>query len=142
MLLCSGCCTAQSRTMEQNEVNQLMIQAAALSGRHVESVPPVYIIESWAMFKRIACMQYGAACGLGVANAIYSPLDQIILINYSVLSEPLNDVLIHELVHHLQNRQHDRRDCLDREAEAYRTQQLYSHVQMDVYERAVGSCTI
>ncbi len=138
-------CAAQaghSQRMDENRVRMLMAQAAAITHRHVESVPPVYLIDTWAAFQRVACMQYRITCGLGMAQALYIQIEGIVLVNDSILEEPLDEVIVHELVHHLQAKQHDKRDCLDREVEAYKAQAVFSQIYIDALQRAVGSCTL
>ncbi len=141
LLLLTGCATHSMR-MDEAQVQALSDMAAALSHRHTERAPPVYLIDNWAAFKRISCGQYMVGCGLGTAGAFYTPAGRMIFVNISALDESLEAVLIHELTHHLQITQGDKRPCFDKEQEAYQVQQFYSKTYIAVLSRAGASCAL
>ncbi len=134
-------CANQPSQLDSAQAQQLSNQAAAIAHRKPERAPPIYLIDNWVAFKHISCGSYMVGCaGLGTINAFYTYIDDAVFVNTSVLREPLNAVLIHELVHHLQAKQHDRRPCIDREQEAYEVQQVYSKIPIFILQRAEASC--
>lgn len=140
LLLVLSACTTISTRFDVERTQLLLQQAASLTGRQLELAPTVYLVNDWAEFRRISCGQYRVGCVFGTIQAMYIPSDRAILVNLSILDEPLDAILVHELVHHLQSMQHDRRGCFEREAEAYQAQQKFSGVETNIYRRAVGSC--
>jgi hypothetical protein len=146
LLLLLATCSAQaahSVPMAPERVQVLMRWAADTSHRAMEPVPPVYLVDDWALFQKMVCRYRVVACGgLGSAAAIYDSGSQVILVNVSIIPKHLDAVIVHELVHHLQTKQHDNRSCIDREVEAYQAQALYGGDDIDVYYAAGLSCSL
>ncbi len=145
VILLAGCSTIPP-AMNPDDVRDYMHTAAQLSGRQESAkLPTVYVIADPWLFFKLTCRERRILCGLGVAGAVYVPYEQVVLVNRSVMhDEDFGAVLVHELTHHLQKVQRDKRPCIDREYEAYKAGFTFSPDRRDssLYERALTSCSM
>lgn len=94
-----------------------------------EAAPKIYIIDDTFAFKKAICGRYITECGLDVPLALYVRTTQTIYVDSSKVSDfPLDAILVHELVHYLQDINHYKASCMAVESQAYEVQFKYMKV--------------
>ena len=137
----------RSTKLDTSYVRSQLQLVAELSGRMLtgtERLPDVYLVNDSVDFYAVTCKQHHIQCGLGSTLATHLPYDHIIYVNVQRIEDihTQDAIVLHELVHHLQTLQHDKRSCIEREQEAYSVEYKFLNINppISIYRSAVSSC--
>ncbi len=118
--------------------------SASTSCIQQNAVPKIFIVDNIFAFKKKICGVYLMECGLEIPAAIYLKDIKTIYVDSSRAdrSFPLDAILVHEMVHYLQDINHLKRSCLDIEGQAYSVQYQYQNItpQYPIQYYAENSC--